>query len=76
MGTRVFVNNCHGLLRGTGQSNNVKMWIRYNNNEKADNWQFTADPGSVTKTWAISQFPKRGWDGNFVIPLYESYNQR
>ncbi|MGF1585058.1 MAG: glycosyl hydrolase family 28-related protein [Bacteroidales bacterium] len=45
-GTKVFVNNTHGLLRGSGQSNNVKMWIRYNNNEKADDWQFTADPGS------------------------------
>ncbi len=45
-GTKVFVNNCHGLLRGSGQSDNVKMWIRYNNNEKVDNWQFTADPGS------------------------------
>ncbi len=46
-GTKVFANNTHGFSRYPNTTNNISAWIRWNNNEKAADWQFTSDPGST-----------------------------
>ena len=50
-GTKVFVNNVHGLAKGENDVKNVDIWIRGNNNEKTGNFQYTAGEG--THMWMM-----------------------
>ncbi len=44
-GTKIYVNNAHGFARFKGKTPNIRAWVRWNNNEKNDNWQITTDSG-------------------------------
>ncbi|MBD3243232.1 MAG: hypothetical protein GF331_21765 [Chitinivibrionales bacterium] len=44
-GTTVHVLNTHGFARFDQKTDNVDVFVRWNNNEKTTHWQFTSDPG-------------------------------
>lgn len=62
-GTKLYVNNANGFMREPGMVNNIKAWVRWNDNEKPADWQFTASAGSTVwmfgfkseKTWSVFQ---------------------
>lgn len=60
-GTKVWVNNANGFARVPGSTTNIQTWVRFDDNEKPSDYQFTADPGCVMwmfgykseKTWTV-----------------------
>lgn len=46
-GTKLYLNNVTGFARSPGSVNYTTSWVRWNDNEKASDWQFTASTGST-----------------------------
>jgi len=44
-GTKLHINNTHGFARYENKTDNIDTWVRYNNEEKGYDWQYTADEG-------------------------------
>lgn len=60
-GTKIFVNNANGFARVPGSTANIQTWVRFDDNEKPSDFQYTADSGCVMwlfgfkseKTWSV-----------------------
>ena len=46
-GTKLYVNNATGFAHDPGSVNYTTSWVRWNDNEKPSDWQFTASTGST-----------------------------
>ncbi|WP_438479320.1 discoidin domain-containing protein [Oleiharenicola lentus] len=46
-GTKLYINNTTGFARNLASVNYTTSWVRWNDNEKGSDWQFTASTGST-----------------------------